>query len=457
MNPFPSTPDEFYRLRDDRSNECVPNLAYQNVRCTVRVSHELIHTYAGQAMVIVVCNLLSRWCRRVDAELPRVQKHARIGLPGTELSQMTLLQMRDADPFGEFRFASKIQDTGDIEIHVGSGVRRHNRTVTIDAGGWIAFVDHLTTAATGAAREQANPIGPAAAACLGVAEAFKHAVGLRDETPRSIIFDAYHLVSDQKTPGVASFPNDVDLGKLLIVGGGSVGSATAYFLRVLHLTGELKTVDHDIVKVENFNRSPIFGKSTYGLGKAPAIVTFLDGSRMRATSFEGDWDRFTAEHRRSAYDFDIWLPLANERNVRWSMQNAIPPLMIHASTSRNWAVNFGHHIANRDDCIVDRFPEATTPLKCAEGKVPAQKGGTDAALPFLSFLAGLLIVADLVRLKMPGYPQVSNHALFWLGDGLNIQSWDREPRPTCVCQQQPKNIWDKYNATTRYAYLSLAS
>jgi hypothetical protein len=169
------------------------------------------------------------------------------------------------------------------------------------------------------------------------------------------------------------------------------------------------------------------------------------------------WNEFVLQHARSDFDFDVWLPLANDFGVRFSMQNNVPPLMIHASTGANWGINHGRHVPGRDDCLADRFPREASAqdLACATGQVITSEGAIDAALPFSSLFAGLLITADLVRAQLPDYPQVPNFAFFdWYGAFERIQAWDRIPRPGCICAQQTRATNEQFNGKTRYWSLS---
>src|SRR5207253_2878618 len=113
-----------------------------------------------------------------------------------------------------------------------------------------------------------------------------------------------------------------------------------------------------------------------------------------------DWNEFTSTRPRSEWLYDYWLPLANERNVRWQIANAFPPLLIHASTGSSWAVNFGRHIPMQGECLADRFPQQAdrAVFQCATGEVKTKTGTVDAALPFLSCFAGLLVATDIARL-----------------------------------------------------------
>jgi len=186
------------------------------------------------------------------------------------------------------------------------------------------------------------------------------------------------------------------------------------------------------------------------------VANFLSGSTFSPTGVSFWWDEFLERRGRASFDFDIWLPLAHEFGVRGAMQHNVPPLMIHASTTANWGVNHGRHIPGRDDCLADRFTDevSTDKLTCATGAVETSETVVDAALPFASLFAGLLIVADLVRAQLPEYPQTPNFALFdWYGSLDAIQTWDRKPRAGCICREQGLSFHDRFNGRTRYRRL----
>jgi hypothetical protein len=169
---------------------------------------------------------------------------------------------------------------------------------------------------------------------------------------------------------------------------------------------------------------------------------------MRSNASSCPWKRVYGS-------FDVWLPLANERGVRWSMQQNLPPLLIHASTGVNGGVNFGRHIPGRGDCLAERFPAEPerAPLVCATTAVPTPEGAVDAALPFASVFAGLLVVADLIRLQLPGYPHVPNLAVLDFGGDLaHPLLIDRQARPGCTCRYQ-QDLVRRVRGDTRYAGL----
>ncbi len=120
------------------------------------------------------------------------------------------------------------------------------------------------------------------------------------------------------------------------------------------------------------------------------------------------YDHWFDEFENHGKRWDIVLPLANERGVRGLLQASYPPLMIHATTSPNWQTQLHRNRPGRDRCISCRLPEShLPPPACAIGSIGVNNLGEehppDAALPFLSAAAGLLIVADLLRLELEEY------------------------------------------------------
>jgi hypothetical protein len=373
-----------------------------------------------------------------------------------DLGEMVVAQMRDADPFGDFQIVNK-GVAAEIALCIGgdSRDRPNSATVFIDASGWLASVSNLRPTGLPTSEDR-NCLGAIAAACLGVAQVFKLAVEMPStQYLREGILDVFRLNWSQDSRQ-APWPADLNIGSVLMVGAGSVGSSAAYCMRLSGLAGTISVVDKDSVKVENFNRSPVFERRTVGIPKAAAVADFLTGSALSATAVPLWWDEFVRQRERSSFDFDIWLPLANEFGVRLAMQHNVPPLMIHASTTSNWGVNHGRHVPGRDDCLADRFPAevSSEDLTCATGQVESSETVIDAALPFASMFAGLLIAADLVRAQLPEYPQVPNFALFdWYGPLDTIQAWDRRPRAGCICREQGQSFHERFNGSTKYRRL----
>src|SRR5258708_27203481 len=99
---FPRNPEEFYRLRDDRTNRCVANRGYQSIRTSVSIDSDVARTISGQAMMLTTCNLLSRWCRRraVVCSADRTSNTTIYG--GSLLRDIILLKGRLINPIRQF-------------------------------------------------------------------------------------------------------------------------------------------------------------------------------------------------------------------------------------------------------------------------------------------------------------------------------------------------------------------
>jgi hypothetical protein len=78
------------------------------------------------------------------------------------------------------------------------------------------------------------------------------------------------------------------------------------------------------------------------------------------------------------------------------------PLLLHATTSPNWTAELHRHRPDHDDCPSCRIPDMTTPhMDCSTGPAASEEPESpDAALPFLSAGAGLLLAATLATLPV---------------------------------------------------------
>ena len=336
-NDFTTSAAEFYALRDDRTNRCISLRQYQSTTCILYLSPSLAENKIAQATFLTAANLLSRWCRYVTLVAPQVTIHPDLDCGFDSLVESALHQMRDADPFGFFDASSCTPHSKhDIALCIVDNIPQLPVThaVFVNAEGWLASIS-LERPLLILPTENINCVGAIAAACFGVAQAFKIALGLpADRLLQNGVFDVFEL-DWTKVPNIG--PSlQTDIGHLLMVGAGSVGSSAAYCMRMTGVTGQVTILDKDLVKIENFNRSPIFGRQAIGLNKSKVTTAYLAKSALQAIAHPVWWDEYIEKHDRLTLPFDVWLPLANDRGVRFSMQSNVPPLMIHASTTANW-------------------------------------------------------------------------------------------------------------------------
>jgi len=432
MQAFPATAEEFYALRDDRTNRCVEGRGYQQSHVALVLDDAWSLTASGLVMLEVTAALLARWCRQVTI----------VGRPSANVD-LAIASMRDADPFGVFHRSNRTPQDTSLVLRIG-GVGEPT-DVRIDAAGWTAAFgrgdEHPRVGV-----ETTHTLGAVAAACFGVAEVFRRAVGFApfDGTR---IFDLFTLAFTD-VPSRGPEPGR-HLGDVLLIGAGAVGSAMAYVVARAGFKGRFLVIDFDRVKVENFNRSPVFAVSTHNELKADAVAACLQASGSEAESFPGDWEAFVKAGRIDDYRSFTWVPVANERGVRRSVQSNLPPRSVHASTSTNWGVNFGRHLLPSDGCLLCRFP--TEPLTeavlaCSTGEVPSAGQKVDAALPFVSLFAGLTIVAELARESTTDHDDSTpNFLLFdFVPPGFGVHASTRPPLLSCSCLRD-RAVWAAIN------------
>ncbi len=452
---------EFYRLRDDRTNRVTTSRDYHSLRVRLIAGLTTVQTFAGQVQLLTSANLLARWCRQIEFGFPDAPLAKLLQIQGYKtLHQRIRAEVDQADPFGHFVF--KVEQSGSVQytLKVGSDNLAEPVDFTIDSNGWDVWAGQ-GNCIFDLSQAQNNPVGPAFAACLGVADAFKVATGLPEANRvRRLawsLFDFGHL--DTKESILSSqLPTTLALGNVQIMGIGSVGSAVIYLLATLTLEGSILVIDHDIVKIENLNRSPLFGIADVGQSKATVAARYLQ-PLVPVEAFVGSYNEFIRQHGRKPGDVDLILPLANEFGVRSNIENNFPPLQIYGTTTPDWGVNYHRHVPFQEDCSVCRFPDEVQPnFVCSTAQIETEQNEqVDAALPFLSMAAAILTVADLLKLQLPRYPFTSNFAFIDFKGGLEPPyplAYQRHRRVGCICAERSPHIYKRYVASTRFSELS---
>ena len=254
--------------------------------------------------------------------------------------------------------------------------------------GWRA----LTGQGAQVGEDIADLWGAMLASTLGAWFAFSRLLGEEPSFGESYSLWHYGEPEGQDGPHLNGLP---ELGQVLQVGAGGVGASLDYWLAMLGLTGALTIVDADRVEVPNLNRQLIFTASDAGYpdgamkNKAERAAARLGPRAVAEPRWYGETDAVVRG------EYDVVLALANEHGAREALQDRRSPVLLHATTSPNHQAQFHRHLPGRDDCIRCRLPGATAQTACATA--PATDEASDAALPYLSGLAGLMLAAALAR------------------------------------------------------------
>jgi molybdopterin/thiamine biosynthesis adenylyltransferase len=439
--------DRFYLERDRRT--MAYDVANDRLDTPVRINvgADAATSPAGQALVLAMTNMICRIHRQVDLHLPGADLLIPTLVPADTLSEAAQALARAIDPYIDLSHTDSgpILAIGDVE-----------GTYWLGADGYIG---HLADTPVSVTEHPASILGAGMAACLGAGALLLAVTGAPVRT-RSV--STWGFDNQPVEPGPRRSLGPIDVGeRIALIGAGAVGSAILYWLQLLGVRGNWTIVDGDVVKLHNTNRS---------LGMLAADAGWADGTPGSPVANKADigaaligatpvvdwYDRWVKDHGAG---LDLLIPAGGERNIRRNLGLLGLPLMIQGATSPDWQVQLHRH-GPADGCPACRFPaEPTADVACSTGALPATtdieaSDSPDAALPFLSAAAGLLVVSALTQLE-DGYlaKSVNQHGLLF-GTGTQIDWWNTitSCRPECAARL-PVTLRRQLNKGRRWAGL----
>ena len=202
-------------------------------------------------------------------------------------------------------------------------------------------------------------------------------------------------------------PDDLerlDVGSVLLVGAGAVGSALAYWLYSMGVGGEWTALDADHIKLYNTNRGMLFTARDAGW---PSGIQY--GQERRKIDVVADYlpgrsyPEWYHKAQVTAKKFDLILVLANEYDVRTRVAQRSAPAVLHATTGATRLSQLHRHIADRDDCIRCRtndIHQGKFACSTVSTSTSTAQSSGDRALPFLSAASGLMLAMALQRFQV---------------------------------------------------------
>jgi ThiF family len=442
---------DWYQRRDDRQMRYAGRVLPHERPIVISLDPVYGRTFAGQVAAIVAANLFARMTPNLAFHIPKIEIDAALPWAGRDLADFIMSVSRSADPFAEF--ATRAPRDGDYVLTLGRGPA----PACIHGAGWYAFMGPGESPIVDVT--DPNPIGPAFAVIAAAGRLYGRALGALDGP---YLFNTFRWNNELEKQPLPFIPN-AELGRIWTVGAGSVGTAALYFLTLAtHLFSSV-TFDMDEVKIENLDRSPIFvaADASAKSNKSDAATAYLRSVGVADAVAEREpldlSKRWTA---RQLGEPDLVIAAANERNVRYIIEQSCPPMQIYGTTGANWGASMIRHIPLLDACSCCVFPPDAQQafMKCAEGQVMDVKTGheVDAALPFLSFAAGLMAAAEVLKVVLPGYPFTPNRAVFSTAPQIapRFTAFTTPQRVRCVCQDRSVRIHRRMISGTRYAHLS---
>jgi molybdopterin/thiamine biosynthesis adenylyltransferase len=442
---------EWYERRNDRQMRYAGRVLSIDRPIAISVEPAYASTYAGQVCTLVAANLLSRMTPVVVLDVPDVEIVAPLPWAMAGLRATALSVMIDADPHATF----EMRDAREADYVLRLG--REASPASVHGRGWYAFV--------GPGRSDippgsdTNPIGPGFAAIAAVARLFGLGLAPLDGPFFFNTFDWSHRPSPSP---IMSTP-EINLGNLWTVGAGSVGTAALFFLTLATRQFRAVTFDMDRVKIENLDRSPIFAASDASQQRHKSEVTTDYLRRVGVADAAPETEALDLSRRwmdRAPGTPDILIAAANERDVRYVIEQSCPPLQIYGTTAANWGASVFRHIPMVEPCSCCIFPPSLeqATMRCGEGKVltPTASREVDAAMPFLSFAAGLMAAAEVLKTSLPGFPFSPQRTAFCASPSTTprFSSFSGATRPGCTCENRARSVHERMISGTRYAQLS---
>jgi molybdopterin/thiamine biosynthesis adenylyltransferase len=435
--------------RDNRS------LRYSNRRLdpnhwiAVTGESEYLRTYSGQAAAITACNLLSRMTPSVAVCLPDVEVISPLPWAGKSLREVVLSHMNAADPEGDFE--ARLVKESDYQIFLG-----RDAPYVVHGVEWDCYVGPGPSPLI--SNSVCNPFGAAYSAILAIARLFVYEFGQSDIP---FLCNTFNW-EEKRAPENSPFPVLENLGELWAIGAGSVGTAVLYFLTLATREFSVALFDHDHVKIHNLDRSPIFSSddADHNRFKVKATKTYLHSVGVERVIYQ-PYPLHKSElwQTRQAGHPDIIVAAANEMNVRDFIEEGFPPIQLYATTGKNWQVALIRHIPLREPCSLCLFPNDTPAPETKCATAPSEKKDDkptqiDAALPFLSFAAGLMTAAEITKLNIPGYAFCADRIYLHTRPMLMLVPVQSSHLDACVCRTRSANVHTAMIAESKYFFLS---
>lgn len=436
------------RRRDDRTLRYSGRTLDSDRWIHLKLEDRYAERYDGQVAIITAATLLGRMTPSIALDIPPVPIVQPLPFAGTDLAEFVLSSLFAGDPHADFSRRPRLED--DYAIQLGP----EGAATICHGSGWNAYVGPPPAPAPPSKLEDANPIGPALAAISAVAEAFRTDLqGQPTRTALESLSWSSELIQEQD----ACLLLDPDLGRLWVIGTGSVGTAALFFLGLATRTFQPTLFDGDVVRIENLDRSPIFIDTDVGKNKAEVAAGYLARVGCVDPRYDPHWlDESSTWKGRQAGDPDLIVSAANERNVRAVIEHGSPPIQVYGTTGKNWQASVMRHIPGRDPCSCCVFPPTETRRTECAGEVPTEPSEerVDAALPYLSFAAGLMTAAEILKLGLPGYPFSGNRVVLNTCPSPSLTSASLRRRAGCICSGRSESVHQKMLAETRYDSLS---
>lgn len=272
----------------------------------------------ARALLSLLVNLLSRLYPRI-ALLPT-------GGQAEALCPALVAQARLINP--EIELTSKLGDVTLCLALQSAVIRGQFPVIYLASRGWIACLSSAEPLKCGQSK---NPFGPGAAACFGVANAFRYTFS--EHLPSGGLDDAlrFSTLHFDRTSTLRSKRRAIDLGELHLIGAGAIGNGAVWALsRMPDLSGRIVIIDPEEVDMSNLQRYVLCDQGSIGRRKVEVLGGVLKESSLDSREHFGTWGSYLS--CRDDYMLDRVAVAVDSAEDRRAVQAALPRWIANAWT-----------------------------------------------------------------------------------------------------------------------------
>jgi molybdopterin/thiamine biosynthesis adenylyltransferase len=319
----------------------------------VKVSHALAGALGVHHLVWMLVSLLSRQfkvVKEIVLDVPEVALHVGVAPFGAKATLVETLEECVRLVSGPHVTVRRV-GTGlvpDVALVIGDGTPTAPWHWRLYADGWRYFVG-LDGEPPATAPKSGLSIGPYLCASYAAGEVFKLLRGMKPgkgEFIRTHFASAWTMSCAETWSELVDGPGTEAFGPLphfYFAGAGAVAQAAALCLGSSAFTGACTAVDKDALDLTNDNRYALSTRADDGASKVELKRTYLRSRGFDCRAVPEWWQAFAVgggKHALNdsvralerAYKFPIVLSCVDNNAPRHELQNALPQLLIGAST-----------------------------------------------------------------------------------------------------------------------------
>ena len=440
--------DQRWSDRSARYPDSTPLPAGVTVHITVDPAYA--KTYAGQVAAVTAASILGRMAKSVATQVPPEPVSHLLPWKGETLNEAISQTLADTHQYGQY--VSREAEQGDLRVFIGPD----GEGIVVHGIGWDAYSG--TGSSPLESQDDQNPFGAAFAAIMAAA---RIQIDPEAEEFAPITVDTYTWSTSIQSQPRPTKPTGFEVGQLWCVGVGSVGSCALFFLSLATQNFHAVLVDRDYVEVENVTRSALFTwqDASQSIPKVQVSERWLNRTGVREITAHNAWLHELSKEwtQRPQGTPDILISAANEKNVRSTIENYLPPVQVYATTGKSWQAALFRHIPMKGPCslCVPGSQRVSAPPLCATGpSVDQTAQEDDVALPFLSYAAGLMTAAEIAKLAITGKETTANRVFFQPRDPDVFQPMTLPKKQGCLCQTRDNALYRSTIKGSRLAGLS---